>query len=379
MPVRQPHARDLAQRRVRLLRGGRRNARADAALLRGSRKRWGLGLRGLRLAALADQLIDGRHDVRLLPSQRDGRRGRKHPGQPARGMVADRAASPASRTGTAGKTGWQPQPREPGPSTVVAAELRASRCSSVLAIGPRRVALVAPRSCCSACSCAATPQAVQRTRLRLRRGAGGPDGRARPRADRGAAAGRGGDGPQPLPRRDRLDAPARRRARRDSRGRSLGSHPSMQRSCTSTQVKGGAADRLRERIRGRRARRARIVRAAGGVGRPGGRAQVPVSRRRRCEGCPLGRRRAALRQSGRIGWLAVFSRRPQTRVGDEGIVRLEELAAGGPALANARRFQEAQRLADLDSLTGLHNRRYFHETLGREVVRASGTVAASRS
>ncbi len=78
-----------------------------------------------------------------------------------------------------------------------------------------------------------------------------------------------------------------------------------------------------------------------------------------------------LGESGRIGWLAVFSRRPQTRVGDEGIVRLEELAErAAPALANARRFQEAQRLADLDSLTGLHNRRYFHETLGREVVRA---------
>ena len=29
-----------------------------------------------------------------------------------------------------------------------------------------------------------------------------------------------------------------------------------------------------------------------------------------------------------------------------------------------------RRLADLDSLTGLHNRRYFHETLAREVARA---------
>ena len=34
---------------------------------------------------------------------------------------------------------------------------------------------------------------------------------------------------------------------------------------------------------------------------------------------------------------------------------------------NARRFTEAQALADLDPLTGLHNRRYFHETLAREV------------
>ena len=33
-------------------------------------------------------------------------------------------------------------------------------------------------------------------------------------------------------------------------------------------------------------------------------------------------------------------------------------------------FPEARQLADLDALTGLHNRRYFHETLAREVARA---------
>ena len=50
---------------------------------------------------------------------------------------------------------------------------------------------------------------------------------------------------------------------------------------------------------------------------------------------------------------------------------LEELALrAGPAIQNARRFREARQLADLDALTGLHNRRYFHETLGREVARA---------
>ncbi|HMI28478.1 MAG TPA: GGDEF domain-containing protein, partial [Gaiellaceae bacterium] len=32
--------------------------------------------------------------------------------------------------------------------------------------------------------------------------------------------------------------------------------------------------------------------------------------------------------------------------------------------------REARQQADLDALTGLHNRRYFHETLEREVVRA---------
>ena len=50
---------------------------------------------------------------------------------------------------------------------------------------------------------------------------------------------------------------------------------------------------------------------------------------------------------------------------------LEELALrAGPAIENARRFREARQLADLDALTGLHNRRYFHETLAREVARA---------
>ena len=51
--------------------------------------------------------------------------------------------------------------------------------------------------------------------------------------------------------------------------------------------------------------------------------------------------------------------------------RLEELAQrAAPALENALRFREARRLADVDALTGLHNRRYFHETLLREVARA---------
>lgn len=74
---------------------------------------------------------------------------------------------------------------------------------------------------------------------------------------------------------------------------------------------------------------------------------------------------------GRIGWLGVFSRDPDVRFGDEDVRRLEELAERvAPAIENARRFREARQLADLDSLTGLHNRRYFYETLGREVDRA---------
>jgi len=42
----------------------------------------------------------------------------------------------------------------------------------------------------------------------------------------------------------------------------------------------------------------------------------------------------------------------------------------GPALGNASRFVEASRLSELDSLTGLSNRRVFHELLAREVARS---------
>jgi diguanylate cyclase (GGDEF)-like protein len=70
------------------------------------------------------------------------------------------------------------------------------------------------------------------------------------------------------------------------------------------------------------------------------------------------------------GYLAVFSRK-ENEWDDTAIDELEELAErAGPAIENARRFREARQLADLDALTGLHNRRYFHETLAREVARA---------
>src|SRR5207302_372069 len=60
--VRETHARDLPERRVRLLRGRRVHARADAALLRRARERGCLGLRLGCLAALPDELIHGRHE-----------------------------------------------------------------------------------------------------------------------------------------------------------------------------------------------------------------------------------------------------------------------------------------------------------------------------
>jgi diguanylate cyclase (GGDEF)-like protein len=72
-----------------------------------------------------------------------------------------------------------------------------------------------------------------------------------------------------------------------------------------------------------------------------------------------------------LGTLALFWRGARARAEDEAVARLEELAAGAaPAIRNARRFHEARRLADLDSLTSLGNRRFFHATLERECARA---------
>jgi diguanylate cyclase (GGDEF)-like protein len=72
-----------------------------------------------------------------------------------------------------------------------------------------------------------------------------------------------------------------------------------------------------------------------------------------------------------IGTLAVFWRGRDREATDQELALLEELATrAGPAIQNARRFREARQLADLDALTGLHNRRYFHETLARECSRA---------
>ncbi len=73
----------------------------------------------------------------------------------------------------------------------------------------------------------------------------------------------------------------------------------------------------------------------------------------------------------RLGYLSAYSRTGAEAFGTTGAEDLEELARrAGPAIDNARRFSEARQLADLDALTGLHNRRYFHETLAREVARA---------
>ena len=75
--------------------------------------------------------------------------------------------------------------------------------------------------------------------------------------------------------------------------------------------------------------------------------------------------------AGPVGFMSVFSRSAAHAFADGDRRSLEELAErAGPAIDNARRFREARQLADLDALTGLHNRRYFHDTLSREVARA---------
>jgi diguanylate cyclase (GGDEF)-like protein len=93
----------------------------------------------------------------------------------------------------------------------------------------------------------------------------------------------------------------------------------------------------------------------------------------KAEGAPIrGGIAVPLRASNEtLGTLAVFWRGSDRSAAEEELAELEELAAGcGPAIRNAQRFREARRLADLDALTSLHNRRYFHETLERECVRA---------
>jgi diguanylate cyclase (GGDEF)-like protein len=76
-------------------------------------------------------------------------------------------------------------------------------------------------------------------------------------------------------------------------------------------------------------------------------------------------------ETGPLGLLTIFTRSPEHTFGEDEVQELEEpVLRAGPAVENARRFSEARQLADLDALTSLHNRRYFHETLAREVARA---------
>jgi len=72
-----------------------------------------------------------------------------------------------------------------------------------------------------------------------------------------------------------------------------------------------------------------------------------------------------------LGFLTVYARGEDRLRDDAALAAVEGLAQRAtPAIENARRYREARQLADTDALTGLHNRRMFHETLGREVARA---------
>jgi diguanylate cyclase (GGDEF)-like protein len=76
-------------------------------------------------------------------------------------------------------------------------------------------------------------------------------------------------------------------------------------------------------------------------------------------------------QGSPTGTLAVFWRRAAEELAEDELSALEELAlTAGRAIENARQFRELHELAVRDPLTGLHNRRYFHETLAHEVKRA---------
>ena len=122
----------------------------------------------------------------------------------------------------------------------------------------------------------------------------------------------------------------------------------------------------------RRPQRQAISRAAERPRGPRDRDLVPVpdAAARRHELVHSGSR-CRSRASRRDRDLAVFTRSASHDFEEDEIRELEELAErAGPAIENARRFREARQLADLDALTGLHNRRYFHETLAREVARA---------
>jgi diguanylate cyclase (GGDEF)-like protein len=74
---------------------------------------------------------------------------------------------------------------------------------------------------------------------------------------------------------------------------------------------------------------------------------------------------------GTIGTLAVFWRGQDRVPDDDEISELEALArASAPAIRNAQELREARLLTDIDAVTGIHNRRYFSETLARECARA---------
>ena len=87
-------------------------------------------------------------------------------------------------------------------------------------------------------------------------------------------------------------------------------------------------------------------------------------------------------EAGRFGFIAAYSRSRERNqdLADSVAADIEDVAhRAGPALANAFRFREARRMADLDALTGLHNRRYFHEILPASARARIATTGGSAS
>jgi diguanylate cyclase (GGDEF)-like protein len=73
---------------------------------------------------------------------------------------------------------------------------------------------------------------------------------------------------------------------------------------------------------------------------------------------------------GRLGFLVVYSASAEHAAGELRGELVDLAKRAGPAVDNALRYREARRLADLDALTALRNRRFFHDTLQRECARA---------
>jgi diguanylate cyclase (GGDEF)-like protein len=72
-----------------------------------------------------------------------------------------------------------------------------------------------------------------------------------------------------------------------------------------------------------------------------------------------------------LGTLAVYWRRDVDDLNEDELAGLEELArSSARAIENARRYKAVHDLAELDPLSGLYNRRFFQDTLSREVKRA---------
>jgi diguanylate cyclase (GGDEF)-like protein len=72
-----------------------------------------------------------------------------------------------------------------------------------------------------------------------------------------------------------------------------------------------------------------------------------------------------------LGFLTVFGRGDEPPVADTEFEALEAIARhAAPAIENARRLAEVVHLPETDGLTGLGNRKLFHETLALEVARA---------